>query len=68
MQVENTDETQQYLANVTPEQLIFDYIMCKGYDICHEDWEDLPTNPIYIQIVEDLHKLVKLAEVRPDLD
>lgn len=66
-EVEYCEKTQEYLATATPEKLIFDYINCKGYDICH-DFEDLPTNPTFIQIVEDLHKLVKLAEVRPDLD
>ncbi len=60
-------EDQNYLADATPETLIQDYIMCKGFEISN-NLDELRTNPIYIQIVEDLHKLVKLAEVRPDLD
>jgi hypothetical protein len=67
MTEEYSDETEHYLASVKPKQLINDYILSKGYNICH-DWEDLPTNPTFIKIVKDLKKLVKVAEVRPDLD
>ena len=65
--VELNHEVQEYLASVKPKQLIDDYILEKGYNICHH-WKDLPTNPTFIKIVKDLKKLVKVAEVRPDLD
>lgn len=67
MTEEYSNDTTHYLSSVTPKQLINDYILCKGFELCN-NVDDLPTNPIYIQIVEDLEKLVKLAEVRPDLD
>lgn len=66
--VELNHEVQEYLASVKPKQLIDDYILEKGYSICHDDWKDLPTNPTFIKIVKDLKKLVKVAELRPDLD
>jgi hypothetical protein len=65
--VEFNNETQEYLASVKPKQLIKDYIISRGFEISN-DVDDLPTNPTFIKIVKDLKKLVKVAEVRPDLD